>query len=82
VRRPSDTTPAPGPRSILPGEVMPLREAGRRLGLAKQALIDAQKAGLKAVVVGRLKMTTGTWVLEFVERLAAEAGAGHGGHGQ
>ena len=89
MRRPPDSVPSP--RSVLPGEVLALREAGRRLGLQKQALCDAQKAGLKTVLVGRVKFTTGDWVRQFVEGLAERAepvgaeassqGAGQEGNG-
>jgi hypothetical protein len=84
MRKPLD--PAPGPRSVLPGEVLTLREAGRRLGLAKQALCDAQRAGLRTVTIGRAKFVTGDWIRQFAERLAqqqADQAAGNGnGNGE
>jgi hypothetical protein len=79
MKRPLDTTPAPARGSILPGEVLPMREAGRRLGLAKQALIDCQRAGLRTVTIGRLKFTTGDWVRQFVEAQAQQQAGGNGG---
>ena len=64
--------PTPGPRSVLPGEVLTLREAGRRLGLAKQSLCDAQRAGLRTVTIGRAKFLTGDWIRQFVEAQAVQ----------
>ncbi len=71
--KPRPRDPAPRFGSILPGEVLPLVEAGRRLGLAKRALIDAQKMGLRSVLIGRRKFTTGNWLLAFVEGQAEKA---------
>jgi len=75
--RPSD--PALRFGSILPGEVMPMEEAARRLGWMKRMTIDAQKMGLRTVLIGRRKYTTGDWVCRFfekqVDRQAAERAA-------
>ena len=38
--------------------------------------IDAQKAGLKSVLIGRRKYVTGDWVREFVEAQAEQQAAG------
>ena len=78
MRKPLDT-PTIGRGSVLPGEVLALREAGRRLNLQKRAMCDCQRAGLRTVTIGRCKFTTGDWVREFAERLAeqqADAQAG------
>jgi hypothetical protein len=61
--------------SIDVGETLLLREASRRLGWQRRQQADAIKMGLKAVVVGRQKVTTGAWIREFVERLAEQGGA-------
>jgi hypothetical protein len=73
MKRPTPA-PDPAPRfgSILPGEVMPLAEAARRLGWQKRMTIDAQKMGLRSVLIGRRKYTTGDWVLQFVEAQAQQ----------
>jgi hypothetical protein len=34
--------------------------------------IDAQKMGLRSVLIGRRKYTTGDWLLAFVEKLAQQ----------
>ncbi len=68
---------APGPRllgSVAAGEVMPLREFGRRMGLASRALADAQRHGLRTVLFGRCKFVLGSDVLGWFNRLAAQQG--------
>ena len=70
--RPRDSAPSPRLGSILPGEVLPLAEAARRLGWQKRMTIDAQKMGLRSVLIGRRKYTTGDWLREFVEKLAEQ----------
>lgn len=74
-----DPNPAPRFGSILDGETLPLREAARRMGWAKRLSIDVQHMGLKTVTVGRLKVTTGKWVREFIEALAEQQGDVDGG---
>jgi len=77
VTRP--TKPAPRQLgSISRDEVLPLREAARRMGWHNKAISDVQKAGLQTVVIGRMKFTTGQAVYEFVERMMQQAG-GQGG---
>ena len=75
--RPLDT---PAPRqlgSISAGEVMPMREFGRRLDLHDKALSDAQKAGLRTICFGRCKFVLGSDALDFFKRLAErQAGGG------
>ena len=58
--------------SVSAGEVLPLREFGRRLGLASRALCDCQRAGLRTVLVGRTKYVLGSDALEWFARLAEE----------
>jgi hypothetical protein len=73
VKRPLD--PAPRFGSILPGEVMPLVEAARRVGWQKRMTINAQKMGLRSVLIGRRKYVTGDWIREFMERQAQATAA-------
>ena len=70
--------PSPAPRfgSILPGEVLPVEEAARRLGWRKRLTIDAQRMGLRSVRIGTRKYTTGDWVRQFIEAQAAAEGNG------
>ncbi len=68
--------PAPRLGSILPGEVLPLAEAARRLGWQKRMTIDAQKMGLRSVLIGRRKYVTGDWVRQFVEAQAEQQTGG------
>jgi hypothetical protein len=56
--------------SISRDEVLPLREAARRMGWADKVISDVQKAGLQTVVIGRMKYVTGNSVYRFVEHLA------------
>ena len=58
--------------SIRADEVLPLREAARRLGWERKTIAHAQRAGLVTVQFGRFKYVTGRSVVEFMEKLAAE----------
>lgn len=78
--KPLDTTPPTGRGSVSAGEVLTLREFGRRLGLANKALCDAQKAGLKTALVGRVKFVVGADAVEWF-RQQAEHQAGDGTEG-
>jgi hypothetical protein len=70
--RPPDTAPrALG--SISRDEVLPLREAARRMGWANKMIADVQKMGLQTVTIGRMKYVTGNAVYRFVEHLATMA---------
>ena len=72
MRKPLD----PAPRqlgSIHRDEVLPLREAARRMGWANKMIADVQKAGLQTVTIGRMKYVTGNAVYRFVEHLATMA---------
>ncbi|NLF07272.1 MAG: hypothetical protein GX594_04740 [Pirellulaceae bacterium] len=75
--RKSKTPPTRELGSIHRDEVLPLREAARRMGWADRMIADVQKAGLKAVTIGRMKYTTGAAVYDFVS--AQLAGADEGG---
>ena len=66
--RPTDTAPRFG--SILPGEVLPVEEAARRLGWRKRLTIDVQRMGLRSVLIGRRKYTTVDWGRHFIEEQA------------
>jgi hypothetical protein len=66
VKHPRDTVQAPRFGSIAIGEVMPLREAARRMGWGQRMTADVQRMGLKTTTIGRLKYTTGRWVYDFV----------------
>lgn len=63
--------------SVSAGEVLPLREFGRRLGLASRALADAQRQGLRTVLFGRCKFVIGSDVVAWFQSLA-EQQAGDG----
>ena len=77
MRRPLD--PAPGPRSVRADELMSLREFGRRLGLAKRALCDCQRGGLRTVLVGRCKFVLGSDALAWFAQQAAAQSDREGG---
>lgn len=68
------------PRGVIGGgsvhadEILPMRELARRMGWQKRMSSDAQKMGLRTVTIGRMKYTTGEWVLEFVKGVAARQG--------
>jgi hypothetical protein len=80
VKRPADKAPTIGRGSVSAYEVLTLREFGRRLGLAKQALCDAQRAGLKTAIVGRVKFVVGSHAVEWFRNQAEQqAGDGQGG---
>ena len=72
-QRPPATAPRFG--SIAVGETLPLQEAARRMGWQRRAMADVQRAGLRTVVIGRIKYTTGQWVREFVETMAERQAA-------
>ena len=59
--------------SISRDEVLPLREAARRMGWANKMIADVQRMGLQTVTIGRMKYVTGNSVYRFVEHLATMA---------
>jgi hypothetical protein len=67
-----DPVPNTGRGSISANEVTTLREFGRRLGLANKALCDAQKAGLKTCLVGRVKFVCGSDAVEWFRQQAEQ----------
>lgn len=67
-----DSVPTTGNGSVSFTEVMPLREFGRRLGLARRALADAQRKGLRTVLFGRCKFVLGQDAIAWFRRLAEE----------
>ena len=74
MKRPPDN---PAPRalgSIHRDEVLPLREAARRMGWANKMISDVQRMGLQTVTIGRMKYVTGNAVYRFVEHLTTMAG--------
>jgi hypothetical protein len=74
MRHPRKTSDTPQLGSVRIDETLPLRELSRRWGWGKRAQADAVRNGLKAVTVGRMKITTGQWVRQFIERLAEKGG--------
>ena len=58
-----------GHGSVSTNEVLSLREAGRRLGLASRALCDCQRQGLRTILCGRVKYVLGSDVLAFFQQL-------------
>lgn len=76
--RPEKHAQPVGCGSVRADEVLPLREFGRRLGLATRALCDAQRGGLKTILVGRVKFVLGSDALEWFRQQAnAQAAGGH-----
>lgn len=59
--------------SISRDEVLPLREAARRMGWADKLIGDVQRMGLPTVTIGRMKYVTGNAVYRFVEHMATMA---------
>jgi hypothetical protein len=71
-KRPLDN-PAPRLGSIHRDEVLPLREAARRMGWANKLIADVQRAGLQTVTIGRMKYVTGNAIYRFIEHAATMA---------
>jgi hypothetical protein len=69
TRKPSRPSPD-GYGSIHDHEVLPVREAARRLGWGAKTTRAAQEDGLRTVLYGRMRYTTGRWIREFIEELA------------
>ena len=82
MKKPLDIPPI-GRGSVSAHEVLTLRELGRRLGLAHKALCDAQRAGLRTALVGRVKFVVGAdaveWFRHQAEQQATDQGQGDGG---
>ena len=78
MKRPTerpDKTPAIGYGSIHASEVLPLREAARRLGWEQKTIRRAQREGLRAITFGRFKYVRGVDVLDFFGQLAEQQAA-------
>jgi hypothetical protein len=58
--------------SILGDELMPLREAGRRLGIGSRGLAEAQRQGLRTVQYGRMKYVFGDDLFRFFDEIRRE----------
>jgi hypothetical protein len=71
MRRPLDR-PCPVPLGVNVGDVVLWQALGSRLGWSKRQRADAAKLGLKSAIIGRMKVTTGKWITECVERLAEQ----------
>jgi hypothetical protein len=76
VRKPLDK---PTLGSIHRDEVLPVREAARRLGWNRKAIVNAQRNGLKICRIGRFTITTGAAIFAYVEKLMNDAQGGEGG---
>ena len=68
----SDKLPTIGYGSICADEVLPLREAARRLGWEQKTIRRAQREGLRTIVFGRFKYVRGSDVHAFFDKLASE----------
>jgi hypothetical protein len=75
MKKPLYTTQTIGRGSVHAGEILTLREFGRRLGLANKALCDAQRAGLKTALVGRVKFVIGADALDWFGKMAEQQAA-------
>jgi len=58
-----DEIPRPG---LLPGELLPLAEAGRRLGLSRSWLRRARLSGLRVHAVGKKRFVESDDLLRFI----------------
>jgi hypothetical protein len=67
VKKSPDKTPALG--SIHRDEVLPVREAARRLGWNRAAISVAQHNGLRTARCGRFSITTGSEIFRYVESM-------------
>lgn len=63
------TTPAVGFGSIHRDEVLPLREAARRMGWGPRTVRLVQRQGLKVATVGRMKYLRGCDLLDWFATL-------------
>jgi len=69
-------TPAPRPLgSIRADELLPVREACRRLGWERRTLAHAKREGLRTIPFGRFRYVTGAEVLRFFASLAEDNGS-------
>ena len=75
IKRP-DKSSTIGYGSIQANEILPLREAARRLGWEQKTIRRAQREGLRTIMFGRFKYVRGSDVLDFFGKLAEEQAAG------
>jgi hypothetical protein len=75
--RPTQAPPV-GSGSVSAGEILTLREAGRRLGLGTRCLCDLQRAGLRTITLGRRKFVVGSDLIFFATQQAGAQGKGGG----
>jgi hypothetical protein len=74
--------PPPSPSgfgSISPDEVMPLREAARRLGFGAKTTAKAQRDGLRTLEFGRMKYVRGRDVVAWFDWLVEQQADGREG---
>ena len=81
MKRPTEAPPR-SLGSIHRDEVLPLREAARRMGWANKMISDVQRDGLPTVTIGRMKYTTGDAIYRFVEGLMQQAEQEQGGRAE
>lgn len=75
MKRPSLDKPQPRQLgSVRADELMPMREFGRRLGLANKCLCDAQKQGMPTILFGRTKFVLGSDAIDFFKWLGQQQG--------
>ena len=74
IKRP-DKSSTIGYGSIQANEILPLREAARRLGWEQKTIRRAQREGLRTIMFGRFKYVRGEDVHAFFDRLADEQAA-------
>ena len=60
--------------SVVAGEVLPRAEVARRLGVGAKTLRQAERNGLRVIVLGKSKFCLGADVLEFFKQLADRQG--------
>jgi hypothetical protein len=48
-------------------EILTLRAAAHRLGWHRKSIVEAKRAGLRTVRVGRFDLVLGKWIWEFLE---------------
>ncbi|MCC6126900.1 MAG: hypothetical protein IT426_18200 [Pirellulales bacterium] len=75
MRKPLTKSPPPL-GSIHRDEVLPVREAARRLGWQRKAITEAQKNGLRVCRCGRYTITTGQAIFDYVEKMMRANGEG------
>jgi hypothetical protein len=67
MRKSLNPKPTPALGSVRRDEVLPLREAGKRLGWNRASITNARRDGLRTVRYGQYLLTTGEAIYEFIE---------------